>query len=191
MISELIKKDRTFRRFDEKFKISTSLLQKVVESLRFCHSARNQQAIVYRIVNEPQTNEKIFPLLKWAGYLTDWHGPKLGERPSAYIILGIHTQRANISDKWIYTDIGIAVEAMSLLLAEQGLGNCIFASFDKPKLSEQLYIPEQVDLQLVIAIGKPLEIVETIDIEQNQSIKYFRKGDIHIVPKRKLEDLFF
>ena len=191
MISELLKKDRTFRRFDENFKTDNSTLKTIVEQLRFCHSASNQQGIVYRIVTEQETNNKIFPLLKWAGYLTDWHGPQPGERPTAYIIMGIHTQRANIADKWIFTDIGMSVEALSLMIAEKKLGNCIIAAFDKPKLTEILEVPEHIDLQLVVAIGKPAEIVETIDIDDSQSIKYYREGEKHIVPKRKGEDIMF
>ena len=191
MISYLLKKDRTIRRFDETKKIDKSLLQNIVENLRFCHCARNQQGIVYKIVAEQQTNKKIFPLLKWAGYLNNWDGPQPGEHPTAYIIMGIHNQRANANDKWIFTDIGICVEALSLLLAEKELGSCIIAAFDKPKLTEILEIPEYIDIQLVVAIGKPAEIVETIDIEDNQSVKYYRQGEKHFVPKRKIEDIIF
>jgi len=191
MINEFIRKDRTFRRFDENYFIDSSFLKNIINDLRFCHSARNQQALVFKIITDKFTNEKIFPLLKWAGYLTNWDGPQQGEHPTAYILIGIHTQRANLQDKWIFTDIGIALEALSLILAENQLGNCIIAAFDKHKLEKIIEVPNYIDIQLVIAIGKPIETVETIDIEQNDSIKYFRKGDIHVVPKRKLDDILF
>lgn len=191
MLKELLIKNRSFRRFDESFEIKNDELVEIIEAARFCHSARNQQGLMFKLITDKENSDKIFPLLKWAAYLQDWNGPKQGERPTAYIVIGINKNRASLQDKWIMTDLGIATEAISMLLAEKGLGACIIAAFMKNELKEILNIPEHIESQSVLAIGKPVEHVETVDILDDDDIRYYRIGNIHYVPKRVIDELLF
>lgn len=184
-IKELFLKTRTFRRFDESHEISMEVLEGLVNLARLSSSGGNRQPLKYLLYNKPGDCEKIFPFLTWAGYFTEWHGPDRGERPSAYIIiLGDKTVSDNFG-----LDHGIAAHSIMLGATSEDLGACIIASVKRDDLSEELGIPDQYEVLLVLSIGKPAEKVFIDDIKNND-VKYWRdeKGNHH-VPKRTLKDL--
>jgi len=49
-------------------------------------SAQDLQPLSYVISNMPSINRSILGCLKWAGYLSDWDGHKIGEQPVSYIV---------------------------------------------------------------------------------------------------------
>lgn len=186
MIEELIKKNRCRRRFYQAEHISIETLKGLVNLARLSASAGNLQPLKYIISNEPQWNEKIFSCLKWAAYLTQWHGPSEGERPSAYIIIAGDREIS----KSIFCDHGIAAQSILLGATELGLGGCILSSINKDQLHLALNIPQRYELLLTIALGKPKEKVVIEDLKEGGSIKYWRdKEGIHHLPKRRLEDI--
>jgi len=192
MLKEIILKNKTFRRFYQEHQIPYKLMEEWIKLVRLVPTARNQQALKYLIINDKSILEQIFPTLKWAGYLKDWDGPEQGQRPSAYIIIGIDR---SISDNyiahWTYVDLGIAIQTILLSAVENNLGGCVIVSFNKPKLNKILKIPKNIDIQSILAIGKPKEEVIWLDMEPGKNnIKYFRdEQGKHYVPKRPLEDI--
>jgi nitroreductase len=185
LIEQLIRQNRSYRRFYQDFHISKGNLKYFINLARMSPSARNAQPLKYYIANEKSTCEKIFKTLKWAGYLKDWDGPEQGEKPSAYVIM---LGDRNISENH-YCDHGIAAQSILLGAVEKGFGGCIIASVDREKLREDLKIDTSFDIIQVIALGKPKETVmlETI---KDDDIKYWRDDNkIHHVPKRNLEDI--
>ena len=186
MLKELIKKNRTYRRFYQDVEIDRSVLKELIDLARLSSSGANLQPLKYIVSNEPVKNETIFKHLKWAGYLKDWDGPEEGERPSAYIVMLADT---NIS-KNVLWDHGIACQSILLGACEKGLGGCMFGAVDRPKLREDLNIPDEYEILLVIALGKPKEEVVLEELSENGDIKYYRdENKVHYVPKRKLEDI--
>ena len=192
MLKDLILKNKTYRRFDESYQVPYSLLEQWIETLRFIPTARNQQALKYLIVTDPQLREKIFPHLAWAGYLKDWPGPEKGERPTAYIIISIDNKISdNYIAHWTLVDLGIAIQTILLSAAENDLGGCVIVAFNKKQLRNTLQIPDFLDLQAVLAIGKPVENIIQFTMDKNSSdIKYFRdENGNHYVPKRPLHEI--
>lgn len=186
MLKELIRKNRSYRRFYENEPISEIQLLEMVDNARLSASGRNIQSLRYILSNTPEKNEKIFPLLAWAGYLKEWDGPEAGERPSAYIIM---VNDKNVTETYFW-DHGIAVQSILLTAAEMGFGGCIIASVHKEKLRAALNLPEQYDIIQVIALGKPKEKVVIEEMPANGDVKYWRdENAVHHVPKRKLEDI--
>ena len=185
-LSRLTLKNRSFRRFIEKHPIKDKTLFKLVKLARQSASGANLQPLKFILSNTEAQNGLIFPNLSWAGYLQDWAGPVKGERPSAYIILLGDKELANS----FQYDAGITSQSITLGAAELGLGACLIGSIKRDSLRKALSIPEQYEILLVIALGKPGEIVEMEDIREDGEIKYWRdeKG-IHHVPKRGLEEL--
>lgn len=187
-IKELLTKNRSYRRFYSDHKISREQLIDMIELTRLTASAANLQPLKYKISYETEMNEKIFSTLKWAGYLTDWIGPVESERPTGYIVV--------LNDKTISktpdTDIGIISQAILLRAVEIGLGGCMFGAIDRAKLSSILNIKsnENLEIKLVIALGKPKEEVRLVKVKENKSIKYYRNEDnTHFVPKRGIEEI--
>jgi len=184
-IKDLVKKNRSFRRFENNRRISREELEYFVELARFTASAANRQPLKYFLSYEEETNNKIFPALSWAGYLKDWKEPVKEERPSAYIVVLGDT---DITKKY-FCDAGIALQTMLLGAVEQELGGCIFAAIDKEKLRKNLNLDERYEILYVLALGEPVEKVIIEDMEDGD-IKYWRdEEEVHHVPKRPLDEL--
>lgn len=185
MLYDLIRKTRSFRRFKEDEPVDRATLHYLVELARLGGSARNMQPLKYVLASEPGINARIFPHLGWAGYLNDWPGPVEGERPSAYIICLLDTRLSKEAD----CDLGIATQNIMLGATEKGLGGCRIASVS-PQLRNVLELFEHLQILLVIALGKPVEIVALEDQESADAIKYWRDTQgIHHVPKRVLQEI--
>ena len=184
-LKELILKTRSYRRFDESHKIDDNTIESLIDLARLSSSGANKQPLKYLYYNTAKDCEMIFPYLAWAGYLTDWSGPEKGERPSAYIII--------LGDKSISdifgVDHGIAAHSILLGATDAGLGGCIIASIKREELSNELSIPDNFDILLILALGKPIENVIIEEIK-GTDVKYWRdKNKGHHVPKRSLKEL--
>jgi nitroreductase len=183
---DLVLKNRSYRRFDESHTISRETLVELVSLARCTASAANRQPLKYILSTEPEMNARIFLCLAWAGYLKDWDGPAPGERPSAYIVILLDETIA----KNCLCDDGIAAQTILLGAVEKGIGGCMIASIQREKLRLELEIPDQHEIRLVLALGKPAERVKLEDLEPGGDIRYWRdEEEIHHVPKRTLEEL--
>jgi nitroreductase len=186
MITELVKKNRSCRRFYEDHAVETETLKEFVNLARMSASGANLQPLKYLLSCDPQKNAEIFSCLAWAGYLKDWPGPGEGERPAAYIVLLGDTSISESAG----CDHGIAAQTILLGAREKGLAGCMLGSIDRNKLRDSLNIPSQLKILLVLAIGKPKEEVVLETVGSDKSIRYWRDNEgVHHVPKRKLEDI--
>lgn len=186
MIRELVLKNRSYRRFDSGVSVTENTLLELVDLARFSPSGANRQPLKYYLSAKPEINKRIFPYLAWAAYLKDWPGPVEGERPAAYIVV--------LGDKQISTsfgcDHGIAAQSILLGAVEKRLGGCMIASINKEGLHKTLNLSENLDILLVIALGKPIERVVLETVAEDGDVKYWRdKQQHHHVPKRPLQDL--
>ena len=152
-MKELVKKNRSYRRFYEEKKISYEELKELVDIGRLTPSGANKQPIRYILACTKEENQKVFPSLRWAGYYQDWDGPIAGERPTAYIVM--------LSPKDINAahDEGIIGQTILLAAVEKGMGGCFIGNIDRERLTKDLNIPEQYAVKLVLALGYPKENV--------------------------------
>jgi nitroreductase len=185
-LRDLVLGNRSYRRFDESHAIAGETLEELVSLARCTASAANRQPLKYVLSADPERNARIFPCLKWAGYLKDWDGPAPGERPSAYIVLLIDQE---ITKEW-WCDDGIAAQTILLGATERGLGGCMIGAIEKERLRRELEIPERFLIRLVLALGKPAETVVLEDLPPGGDIRYWRdEQSVHHVPKRGLREL--
>ncbi len=181
---DLVEKNRSYRRFDESFEISRDELLTLCSYARITPSGANRQFFKFRLVSSREECEKVFPHLKWAGYISDGQ-PKEGERPSAYIIIA----NDNSLGTGNAMDVGIMAQTILLAASERGLGGCMIGSLSRSSVKNVLGIPENFDISLVIALGKPVEKV-VLETAENGDIKYWRdENRVHHVPKRPLDEL--
>ncbi len=186
MITKLVQKSRSYRRFDESAAVDMDQLRELAGLCRYLPSGANRQPLKYILSCDSVINERIFECLAWAAYLTDWKGPQPGQRPAAYILI--------LGDTAISSDFGcdhgIAAQTIMLGAAEKGLGGCILGAIDRPRLKGALAIPETYNVLLVIALGVPAEEVMVESISAGDSIRYWRDAaGVHHVPKRRTQDL--
>lgn len=186
MLRDLVLKTRSYRRFNQTKMIKIEELMELIDLARLSASGANLQPLKYIISNETEKNAMIFKHLRWAGYLPEWSGPVDGEQPSAYIVI-LHDKSISKTPFW---DHGIACQSIMLGATEKGYGGCIFASFDKAGLRNDLKIDDNFEILMVLALGEPVEKVVIEELEKCEDIKYFRDSEqVHHVPKRSLESL--
>jgi nitroreductase len=185
----LIRKTRTVRRFREQQEIDRQTLVALVDLARLGGSARNLQPLKYKIVQEPEQRERVFPHLGWAGYIKDWPGPAAGERPVAYIICLLDTALAPAPNSEVGIALGIASQNILLGAADQGIFGCRIGAFS-PGLQAELDLTGDLQIMLVIALGYPAEQVVLEDVGKDGEIRYWRdKQQVHHVPKRSLQEI--
>ena len=80
---------------------------------------------------------------------------------------------------------------MMLTAVEAGFGGCMIGNFFPDAVADLLsldiarYLP-----QLILALGKPDEIIYLTDLLPGEKSAYYRdEQNRHFVPKRRLEDL--
>jgi nitroreductase len=185
-MNTLVRKSRSYRRFDQDHQIAGETLRELVQLAQYSPTGNNLQPLKFWLSNRPEMNRVVFPHLGWAGSLKDWDGPAEGERPSAYIIiLGDKQIKANFG-----VDHGIAAQSIMLGATERGLGGCMLGAVQRKGLRQALAIPELYEILLVLALGKPTETVVTEPLGEEGQVKYYRDSEgVHHVPKRSLVDL--
>jgi nitroreductase len=186
-IEEAIYKRRTIRRYKQD-PIPSDILRKLIDYARVAPMAKNVQGLEFVIVENSETREKLFKLIKFAGSLPrDQRTPEPGREPTAYIIVLVNTE---IKPSFFDFDIGAAVENILLGAVKYGIGSCWMASINVRKIKSLFEIPDQYQVKHVISLGYPDE--ESFIEPYKDSYKYWKNpdGTIH-VPKRDLDDIIY
>ena len=66
MLQELVKMNRSYRRFHQEVRITQDVLKELVDLARLCPSASNRQPLKYMIVSDPNVAESL-PLFSLGG----------------------------------------------------------------------------------------------------------------------------
>jgi nitroreductase len=186
MLKDLVRTNRSTRRFHQEVVIEIQTLRELIELARLAPSGGNRQPLKFVLSCTQLTNDLVFKHLTWAVYLKDWPGPAEGERPSAYIVI---LGDKSIADTFGY-DAGIAAQSILLGAVEKGMGGCIIAFVNRDKLRAALELPEHLDILLVLALGKPAEKIIIEPLGADGKFEYWRdKEGVHHVPKRSLDEL--
>ncbi|HZK21134.1 MAG TPA: nitroreductase family protein [Oscillospiraceae bacterium] len=185
MLYDLVHKTRSYRNFDPSVKYSSKEMEEIINLCRFTPSTANKQSVKFAYACDEKLCEKVFPLLRWAGYLSD-KPPYNGNVPSAYILL---CYDLNISKDPIEIDVGICAQTIVLGAMEKGIGACMIGSFDKKEMSKIFGLSDNLYPRLIIALGEPNEKIVITDLT-GEDIKYYRDEEkTHYVPKRTLDEI--
>lgn len=180
-LQSLLQKNRSTRGFDASFKVRKDQLVALVEAARLAPSARNQQALRFRLVTAEEAH-LVLPHIKLGGALPELNLPFEGTEPNAFVVIC-----ANKEGRFVDMDLGIATQTMLLRAVEMGLNGVCIAAFNKEAISANLGLPYPP--QIILAIGRSAEHIEVVDITEGESTTYYRKNGIHFVPKLRTEDL--
>ncbi len=186
---ELVRKNRSYRGFDETRRIAREELIELAELARLCPSSVNKQPLKYHLACEKEVVDKIQKETKWARALPELDLPHQGMCPTAFIVICQDT-RIDESLSRYQRDVGIVAQTMLLGAVDKGLGGCMIGNFGAASIKEVLGLPDDLVPMLIIGLGKPAEKVVLTEIEDGESTAYHRdEQDVHYVPKRKLEDI--
>ncbi len=181
-LQRLLRRNRSYRGYDTSFEVRSDQLRRIIEVATLCPSARNQQVLRFRPV---LTNEadKILKHIRLGGALPELHLPFVGTEPKAFIVICATVAES----KYVDMDLGIVAQSMLLQATELGLGGICIGAFDHKGLVEELNLP--FEPLLVLAIGRPNEHIELVECNEGDSLTYYRKDNIHYVPKINVDNL--
>lgn len=190
MFKNTVAQCRSYRRFYQDERIAAEQLIDWIDTARITASSGNRQPLKYYATADPEQCAKIFDCCAWAAALPEWKGPQEGERPSAYIVI-MHDTNRSLGEKFTCWDEGIAAQTIALAATDAGFGACILGSIKKKSLADELELDSQeLEVDLVIALGKSKEDVRIVGVPEDGSTHYWRDDKhIHYVPKRALEDV--
>ncbi len=188
MLKDLLTRARSYRSFDESLPVSRERLLSWIDLTRLCPSSINLQMLKIRPVTEQKECQDMLSATRWAGKLKDVTLPPKGHAPTAYAVICADTQVIASAEQF-QKDVGILAQTLLLAAVEDGFGGCMIGSFSKETVLELLGLPEHLPPQLVIALGKPDERVETVPLPENGDTSYYRENGVHYVPKRSLDEL--
>ena len=186
---ELVRKNRSYRGYNENRPVTREELTRLVECARLCPSSVNAQPLKYRLVWQKEEVARLQEKTNWAKALTSITLPHPGMCPTAFIVIcqdtGIDTSLQRYQK-----DVGIVAQTMLLAAVEMGLGGCMIGNFNAGEVRKTLALPEAMAPLLVVAIGEPAETVVLTEVGPDGSVQYYRdENDVHYVPKRSLEDI--
>lgn len=187
MLRDLIKKNRSYRKFHADIPVSMDELKSLIDLARITPSSKNRQPLKYILVTDPKDTAHVFNQLKWAKHLKDWDGPSENERPPSYIIM---MQDNTLNDLPALIDAGISAQSILLGAVEKGLGGCIIRSVNRERIAKYFKLEQNLEIIQVIAIGKPNQKISLVEVSENKTA-YFEENSVHHVPKRNLDDLIY
>lgn len=179
---EMIRSRRTVRRFRQE-PIGREILDRMVDAARLAPSAANRQPCEFLVVDDPARVAEVFPLVRWAGYIAPAGDPPEGQRPTAYILILVDTEKK--MEGWAAHDAAAAAMNVIYAAAAQGIGSCWMGAIDRDSLKRLFGIPDRCAIDTLLALGYPSEspVLEPFE----DSVQYWKdeSGVLH-VPKRAL-----
>lgn len=183
-LEKLLVRNRSYRGYDNSYVVRPDQLRRIISVATKIPSARNSQLLRFRPVTHEEA-AKVLPHIRLGGALRNLRLPFEGTEPRAFVVVCAAT---DAPDHYVYIDLGIAAQSMLLQAVEIGLGGICIGAFDKAAVRESLALPYEP--LLVVAIGKPAEKIELVEIHEGEDKNYWRdeKGT-HFVPKIALDEL--
>lgn len=182
-LDTLLVKNRSHRGYSHEIIVSREMLERLVAVNTKIPSARNQQCLRFKLVTHETGADIVLENIKLGGALPELHLPYPGTEPQAFIIVCSTQPESKLVD----IDLGISVQSMLLKAVELGLNGIIIGAFNKARIQEAFQLPYEP--LLILAIGKGIEQIQLTEIEETESHNYYRKDNIHYVPKVKISNL--
>lgn len=145
---QLIRERHSVRSFRDE-KVSEVLIHQVVDAARMAPSACNNQPWYFVVVDDADVLAQLHD-----AYPRDWFSKTkqiiavCGDRQHSW-------KRSFDAKDHLDLDIAIAVDHMTLIAAELGLGTCWVCHFDPTKVKKALLLPHDIEPVVLLPIGYP------------------------------------
>lgn len=184
--NEMMTGCRTYRRFQQE-PVDEAVVREALENARIRSSAANGQPLYYYAVTSEENVKAMQALVKWAAALPPELGtPKEGEQPTAFIVI-VKKEKAN---PFADIDVGIAADTIALTAWRHGVGSCMMGAINIPGIRSLLDVPQEDQIRLVLALGKPDHTSTLVPMPEDGAVKYYLDDERnYYVPKRAFEDV--
>jgi nitroreductase len=150
-VAEAIKRRRSVREYKDK-PIPTEKLERVLNAARLAPSAHNMQDWKFVVVKDKKTRGELAKAANYQFFV--------GEAP--VVIAGVAIEPKHVLSSGIpsWIDVVIAMDHLSLVATEEGLGTCWIGAFDQAKAKEVLKIPDRYKIIELMPLGYPIQPLE-------------------------------
>ena len=183
-VYEAIKLRRTIRKFKDTSVKQEDIL-KIIDAGRLAPTGANLQPIKFSVVTDKGLREKMYPFIKYAGYLPEFN-PTFKQTPTAFIVVlnDIEIKPTEKSE----CDSGAVIMNMCLMATELGLGSCWLGAIKREEIRKILGIDKRYDITYLLGLGYPDQKGEFF--EMKDSVKYYHDENENLfVPKRSLDEV--
>jgi len=157
--SELVQKRRSVRRYSNRPVAKEDIL-KCLETARLAPSACNSQPWHFIVIDEPELRKRVA-----ARIFSGLYGMNKFAKEAPVLVAVVSEKMkflaavgSQVRDtRYFLTDIGIACEHLILQAEELGIGSCWMGWFDEKALKEEMNIPRNKKIDIVIALGYAAE----------------------------------
>lgn len=188
-VYEAVTKRRSIREFKD-VPVPYDVLERCINAARLAPTAGNRQLCEYIIVDdEPLLPQILDTVGSWFGVPRPKEGWPPGHWPKAYFVILINLPlESEIGTGRVNTnyDVGAAVENMTLVALEQGIGSCIITGFNRGKVKQLLNIPDKYEIAMLLALGFPDES-PVLEVATDSIKRWVDNQGVRHIPKRELE----
>ncbi len=183
-IDSLLERNRSYRGYRKEYEVTEETLKKIVAVNTKIPSAKNQQALRFKLITKNNGAGKVLENIKLGGMLPELHLPFAGTEPEAFIIV-CGTVPEN---KMLDIDLGISLQSMLLKAVDLGLNGLIIGAFNKENVTHEFQLPYEP--LAILAIGSGAETIRLVPTSADENKAYYRnEAGVHFVPKIRAEEL--
>lgn len=183
-VYDAVKSRRTIRKFKQTPVENDDIMQ-IIDCARLAPYGANLQPLKFSVVTDIQTRKKLFPHIKYAGYIPEWN-PTFEESPTAFIVV-LNDTSIKPTEK-SECDSGAAIMSMCLAAEELGIGSCWLGAIDRNEIKEILNLPPTLDITYLLALGYKDQSGEAYDMTDSIKYNFDEDGNVH-VPKRTMSEI--
>lgn len=148
-VKEAIQTRRSVRAYQDK-EVPEEKIKKVLEAARSAPSANNQQPWKFIVVRDPKNREKLTRAAANQSFV--------GEAPVIIVAVALQPESVMRCGVPKYpVDLAIAVDHMTLLAVDEGLGTCWIGAFYQDEVRKILNIPEKYKVVALLPLGFPAD----------------------------------
>ncbi|MCK4271893.1 nitroreductase family protein [bacterium] len=169
-VFQAIKTRRSVRSYLDK-PVEEDKLLRVLEAARLAPSANNYQEWRFVVVRDDVTRQKLMAAARGQGFV--------GQAPVVIVCCAQTDGHVMTCGQKCYPiDVAIAIDHMTLVAAEEGLGTCWVGSFYADQVKQILGIPESVPIVELLTLGYPAKTPQPTErLSLGEIVKHERWSD--------------
>jgi nitroreductase len=148
-VSEAIEKRRSVRVYQNK-SVPEAKLRKVLEAARLAPSSRNSQAHKFIVIKDHQLRKELANEATSESFIVG----------APVIIVAVALDPEYVMPSGVPAhpvDIAIALDHMTLVAVEEGLGTCWIGAFYQDRVKQILSIPDKYKVVALLSLGYPAD----------------------------------
>jgi len=148
-VIEAIQKRRSVRVYQDRA-VPEDILAKILEAARLAPSARNSQSHKFIVVKDQQLRKKLAKKATSESFI--------GGAPVIIVAVALDPEYVMPGGVPAHpVDIAIALDHMTLVAVEEGLGTCWVGAFYQQQVKQMLGIPEKYKVVALLSVGYPAD----------------------------------